>query len=473
MKKISRLITLILTLALACNLISTTASAAYATVRNGSSGGDVKTLQSMLNTIHCAGLAVDGHFGPATLSAVKNYQSSRGLSVDGIVGPATWASLEKDYKAATSTVTQSSSSNTYSSTVYNNYDYMVITKDNAPLRSSASNKGTVYANLAKGTLVATSGTVKNSAGNLWYRINMNGKSYYMFSGNMKSADAQTTAKLVMVTKNNAPLRATPYDTGSVIQKFASGSILRSVGVYTNKYGNQWYVIKSDSGSGLFFIYSGNLNTKVDTLISYGKDLYTKNQGTYDAWGISQAQALDLAITATSKSEVKAKLYAKLQQCLDNAVGKTMDVSSYNTNTYYSYYDYSGIYRNTWGLYTRYDGCTWYAFNRYKQLSGSQLMFQGAGGGNAQDWNDRIMTSQFKKLAPSALTDGIMNAVAVDDQGSPINGVYYGHVVHIEAVFSGNVYFSEGWYSGGRFHSRLVKTSISNFSNVYETVIVAK
>lgn len=41
--------------------------------------------------------------------------------------------------------TSAFAANNYSAIVYNNYDYLVVTKDDAPLRASASNKGAVYA----------------------------------------------------------------------------------------------------------------------------------------------------------------------------------------------------------------------------------------------------------------------------------------------------------------------------------------
>ena len=64
-------------------------------LRNGSSGGYVKTLQILLNGYAKAGLGVDGRFGAITEQAVKAYQKSRNLGVDGVVGAITWSMLLK------------------------------------------------------------------------------------------------------------------------------------------------------------------------------------------------------------------------------------------------------------------------------------------------------------------------------------------------------------------------------------------
>ncbi len=58
-------------------------------LQEGSNGDFVTKLQNFLNLYNHAGISQDGAFGPATKTAVKNYQSSRGLSSDGVVGPAT------------------------------------------------------------------------------------------------------------------------------------------------------------------------------------------------------------------------------------------------------------------------------------------------------------------------------------------------------------------------------------------------
>ena len=86
-----------------CVLISICPQAlAYSTVRSGSSGGDVRTLQTMLNVVSNAGLAVDGSFGPGTLAAVKRFQSANNLAADGVCGPNMWAALTSQYNTAMS-----------------------------------------------------------------------------------------------------------------------------------------------------------------------------------------------------------------------------------------------------------------------------------------------------------------------------------------------------------------------------------
>lgn len=65
------------------------------TLRRGNVGADVNYLQSLFNRAYPAysKLYVDGDFGPATESVVREFQRRANLGVDGIVGPATWRAL--------------------------------------------------------------------------------------------------------------------------------------------------------------------------------------------------------------------------------------------------------------------------------------------------------------------------------------------------------------------------------------------
>jgi peptidoglycan hydrolase-like protein with peptidoglycan-binding domain len=64
------------------------------TIRRGSRGAAVRALQHQLRfELGYRSVAVDGLFGQATQTAVKNFQAKRKLDADGIVGPATWKAL--------------------------------------------------------------------------------------------------------------------------------------------------------------------------------------------------------------------------------------------------------------------------------------------------------------------------------------------------------------------------------------------
>ncbi|MCD8383294.1 MAG: peptidoglycan-binding protein [Clostridiales bacterium] len=63
------------------------------TIKKGSSGAQVKSLQSLLNGKAGASLDVDGSCGSKTVAAVKAYQTAQGLTVDGVAGVNTWTSL--------------------------------------------------------------------------------------------------------------------------------------------------------------------------------------------------------------------------------------------------------------------------------------------------------------------------------------------------------------------------------------------
>lgn len=62
-------------------------------LQSGSSGPEVKAVQSILNGKAGARLTIDGAFGPRTETAVKAWQQYFRLEVDGVVGAQTWSTL--------------------------------------------------------------------------------------------------------------------------------------------------------------------------------------------------------------------------------------------------------------------------------------------------------------------------------------------------------------------------------------------
>ncbi|HEX8804503.1 MAG TPA: L,D-transpeptidase family protein [Acidimicrobiales bacterium] len=64
------------------------------TLRQGSRGSAVTTLQRRLHTLHYDVGTIDGVFGTSTFHAVVAFQKVNNLGRDGIVGPATWYALD-------------------------------------------------------------------------------------------------------------------------------------------------------------------------------------------------------------------------------------------------------------------------------------------------------------------------------------------------------------------------------------------
>lgn len=72
----------------------TTPEVLATTLRPGSQGPLVATLQRQLKELGYDPGAVDGVFGPVTESAVKAWQAAQNLSVDGIVDADAWSKLQ-------------------------------------------------------------------------------------------------------------------------------------------------------------------------------------------------------------------------------------------------------------------------------------------------------------------------------------------------------------------------------------------
>ena len=67
--------------------------AAQKTLRSGSKGSEVKTLQTALYKLGLYSKAIDGVYGKGTAAAVRLFQSKKGLKADGIAGPKTLSAL--------------------------------------------------------------------------------------------------------------------------------------------------------------------------------------------------------------------------------------------------------------------------------------------------------------------------------------------------------------------------------------------
>ena len=93
MNRRRRIAALALVFAVNISLIAFVQQVQAATYRQGSSGEQVRVIQSKLKNWGYYDGAVDGVFGSQTTQAVKYFQRKNGLTADGIVGPATLKAL--------------------------------------------------------------------------------------------------------------------------------------------------------------------------------------------------------------------------------------------------------------------------------------------------------------------------------------------------------------------------------------------
>lgn len=285
--------------------------------------------------------------------------------------------------------------------VYNTAGYKMTAYANVQLRTSARIWGAVYATLEKGTLVTVTGTLKNIYGS-WYRLKFNGTECYVQQSQLTAASSLTYARLVKVTKA-ATLRNAPYDTGAAVKNLQVGTILHTVGTYTNKHGNLWYAVKLQNQNALYYIYGGNVSKSYTNDGSIYLNVATQFQTTNYTCSAAAAQAvlryyntaLDVADTTlySSTGGVVYKTTNTVNQYLGNA---------YRYNTFYSvaayeqairaslsqgspviarvkfskgYFNYSsgGHYTTIIGIYTDGNGKTWVQLadsfvNRYSSNS---------------------------------------------------------------------------------------------------------
>lgn len=116
-------------------------------------------------------------------------------------------------------------------------------------------------------------------------------------------------------------------------------------------------------------------------------------------------------------------------------------------------------------------CTWYTFVRIKYYLNRSILFDSAGGLNGNQWYGKIVSnpSQVKYSGSSGLENLIKankNApvynVVVSFQRNPGTVQTYGHVMLIDAIINGKVYYSDSSKPG----VLLVSNSIAAFKSTY-------
>ena len=142
----------------------------------------------------------------------------------------------------------------------------------ANLRKSMG--GTVLATIKKGKRVSIFEVLKDKKGNVWYRLNADGKEGYMrdFVIDLEGEDVElkpetaVTKTSVGTAKTNraANVRQTPVSDGKIIRQISEGTKLYITGKYQDTYQQIWYQISTESGNTTGFMRDYVLdNVKLD------------------------------------------------------------------------------------------------------------------------------------------------------------------------------------------------------------------
>ena len=156
-------------------------------LKKGSTGSDVRELQTKLNSLGFDCGKVDGIFGTKTLTAVKKFQQKYKLAVDGIVGKNTYKKLaevlkkasatsDKSTSTATATETKTSSKTTSSSVTLTSGEPPKVEKDELRIGiqtkpkivSESTTKSTSSGSGSNKTDTKVTTTVETSTTNIYY-----------------------------------------------------------------------------------------------------------------------------------------------------------------------------------------------------------------------------------------------------------------------------------------------------------------
>lgn len=119
------------------------------------------------------------------------------------------------------------------------------------VKSDCYGNSDTITNITSGDIINVTGYVYNSYGNLWYKININGKIGYLYCNFLKVISASDlmpsdyiSTKMTVCSTNKA-IRNDPYGDSDLIKTVYKGDSLEICGYLYNQYGNLWYITNSD------------------------------------------------------------------------------------------------------------------------------------------------------------------------------------------------------------------------------------
>lgn len=90
--------------------------------------------------------------------------------------------------------------------------YLEVTKDNAPIRAKASEKGKIVQRCPKGVILEAEGSKINLYLNKWYKVRWKGDVCFIYSGNVKKVSLSNFTGALRLNKGDAKLNVSGSDT---------------------------------------------------------------------------------------------------------------------------------------------------------------------------------------------------------------------------------------------------------------------
>ena len=115
--------------------------------------------------------------------------------------------------------------------------------ENAPIRSKPSEKGKIVLRCHKGELLKCTGSLKNDVGNQWFKITIENKTLYIFSGNVKKHSHKYKVEVYLGVKykiceacGNIVVEQSKTIKTSEAKRMAGSAILLGPASYSSNYG---------------------------------------------------------------------------------------------------------------------------------------------------------------------------------------------------------------------------------------------
>ena len=253
-------------------------------LRLGSSGDNVRNLQTDLTTLGYYSGDITGNFGSLTQQAVKKFQQSRGLTADGIAGTTTINAIASALKSSGSSSASGSTSSTAlregdSGTAVRNlqtdlkslgYYYGDITGNFGSLTRQAvrkfqdANDLTVDGIAGTATLNKIASVIKGSGG-----------TSASDTGSSSGTTVTTANSYGRITKDNVYLRSSYSTTSAAKASLSKGTLVRISKTYTSG-GVKWYYISVTQGR---YTYNGYVRS--DMMETITEKEYTSAGGSSD------------------------------------------------------------------------------------------------------------------------------------------------------------------------------------------------